>query len=277
MHLCINISAEKYQLTDPMTDPLKQTDTVREFYDSLAGDYDLMTEFPKRFTRERPHFQALIERFHFRKALDAGAGTGFHSFLLAQLGVQMTAVDISPKMIVALQSHAREYGLEVQALVGGFAELPKIVGGTFDAVLSLGNSLAHASSREELVSWLHAFAEVLILDGVLILQNLNYDRILAERNQIQSTKDVGTKSFTRFYDYQGDRVIFNIRTTERSEKGIVERIRTVPLLALKKSDLVAALKKAGFSDIRTFGGIALDPFDAETSKDLVITARAKKH
>jgi 2-polyprenyl-3-methyl-5-hydroxy-6-metoxy-1,4-benzoquinol methylase len=259
-----------------MTDPIKQTNTVREFYDSLAGDYDLMTEFPERFPRERPHFQALLDKFHFRTVLDAGAGTGFHSLVLAQLGVQVTAVDISPKMIAVLQDHAQKYGVEVRSFVSGFTEMPKVVGDTFDGVFCLGNSLAHAASREELVSWLRAFAKVLRHDGVLVLQNVNYDRILAERNRIQSTKDVGSKSFTRYYDFEGDRVIFNIRTAERTGSGINESVRKVSLLALKKSALIEALESAGFSDVETFGGMSLGGFEAGTSKDLVIFARNKR-
>ncbi|MEX2116907.1 MAG: class I SAM-dependent methyltransferase [Bacteroidota bacterium] len=259
-----------------MTDPIKHIDAVRDFYDSLSEDYDLMTQFSERFPRERPHFQELLERFHVRRALDAGSGTGFHSILLAQLGVQVTAVDISPKMITALRGHVQQYGLEVKSFVSGFREIPEIVGGTFDAVFCMGNSLAHATSREELVSWLCAFGDVLLSDGVLILQNLNYDHILAQRRKIQSTKEVGSKSFTRFYDYEGERVIFNILTAEGTDRGIKERLRKVSLFPLKKSDLVDALESAGFSDIQTFGGISLDPFHAETSKDLVISARLKK-
>ncbi len=242
MHRCINISAEKYRRTGLMIEQIKKTDSVKEFYDSMSEDYDLMTEFTERFPRERPSFQALVDKFHFRHALDAGSGTGFHSLLLAQLGVQVTAVDISPKMIDSLRGHARQYGLDVKSFVGGFGEIPKIVGGTFDAVFSMGNSLAHAASREELVSWLRAFDAVLEPGGILFLQNLNYDRILAQRNKVQSTKDVGGKSFTRYYEYEGDRVIFNIRTAERTDSGMNERLRTISLFPLKRSDLVGALK-----------------------------------
>ena len=55
---------------------------VTQFYDNLADDYDAMTGFEKRFVHERPFFNLLMQRYGITSALDAGAGTGFHSLLL---------------------------------------------------------------------------------------------------------------------------------------------------------------------------------------------------
>ncbi|HEX9614059.1 MAG TPA: class I SAM-dependent methyltransferase, partial [Bacteroidota bacterium] len=109
----------------PTTNLTRHT-AVKEFYDSLSADYDLITDFPKRFIRERPFFHMLIDKFQIRSALDAGAGTGFHSILLAQLGVAVTAVDISPKMISFVKAHAAQRGLSVKALVGSFTNIPNL-------------------------------------------------------------------------------------------------------------------------------------------------------
>jgi len=253
-----------------------QSNAVKDFYDSFAADYDLMTDFPKRFVRERPFFHMLIDKFHIRSALDAGSGTGFHSLLLAQLGVDVTAVDISPGMISSVRDHVMQRRLDVKALVGGFEEIPEIVGRDFDAVFSLGNSLAHATSKEELLSWLRAFSAVLPPGGVLFLQNLNYDRILSNREKVQSVKEAGRKTFVRYYDYDEEGVIFNILTIEKTRDGILQHHRTIRLLPLLQRDLVAALESAAFTDVQVFGGISMNEFVPGDSKDLVILARRGK-
>jgi ubiquinone/menaquinone biosynthesis C-methylase UbiE len=83
--------------------------TVAKFYDALAPDYDTMTGFQKRFVHEKPFFRLLVEKYKIRTVLDAGCGTGFHSLLLAQLGVQVTAIDVSPVIKNPLRSQFLEY------------------------------------------------------------------------------------------------------------------------------------------------------------------------
>ena len=54
-----------------------------------------MTEFHKRFSNEQAVFNTIVEQYQLRTVLDAGCGTGFHSLILASLGVEVTAVDVS--------------------------------------------------------------------------------------------------------------------------------------------------------------------------------------
>lgn len=249
---------------------------IAEFYDALAADYDLMTGFAKRFVRERPFFHFLVEKYRIQSALDAGCGTGFHALLLAQLGVDVTAIDISPRMISFTRKNARQLGLGLRAFVSNFENLPDVVGERFDAVMSLGNSLAHAESQEGLQRTLGMFASVLHPGGILFIQNLNYDRILANRQKVQSQKEVGDKTFIRYYDYDDQAVVFNLLTLERTKNGIEQTHKTVKLFPLMKADLTAALDSAGFTGIQTFGGISMDEFDPGASTDLVILAKLGK-
>jgi len=93
----------------------KKADNLPEkFYDELAVDYDGMTGFEQRFPHERPFFRMLIDRYKLENALDAGCGTGFHSILLAQLGLQVTATDISEELLMQTRKHAKEYGVHIK-------------------------------------------------------------------------------------------------------------------------------------------------------------------
>ena len=255
-----------------MTDIEESLQNVITFYDSLAEDYDRMTGFDKRFVHERPFFHLLVERFGITTALDAGCGTGFHSLLLAQLGVSVTAVDISQEMLHRLASHAAELGVNIESVQSTFQDLTTTVHKKFDAVFCLGNSLAHLLSADELRQSLRNFAALLRPQGILFIQNLNYDRIIAQHERIQSVKETGGTTFIRYYDYEKDALRFNILKLERHDKAIDTSINSIVLRPLLKDELLCALAEAGFADAKVFGSISMDEFDVQSSKDTVVLA-----
>ena len=256
----------------PTTDP----SDIPAFYDWLSQEYDRMTSFEERFARERPSIQALVEAHGIRTALDAGTGTGFHALLLAQLGVRVTAVDISPAMIEALTRHAADMGIGVTGLIGSFAEIPDLVHSPQDAVFSLGNTLAHSESRQDLLSTLTAFRRVLRPGGILLAQLLNYRRILSSRESVQMVRETGSMRFVRWYEYVGDRVRFHV-TRELIGSNEPAVTRSVVLRPVTDDELGVILPEAGFEDIRFAGGIAMETYDPLTSKDCVVTARNPLH
>jgi SAM-dependent methyltransferase len=255
--------------TEPST-----TLEIPAFYDRLAADYDGMTGFDKRFVQEKPFFRLLVERYGIRTALDAGSGTGFHALLLAQLGVNVTAVDLSQEMLDRLGQHAREMKLHVTSVAAGFQNLRETVSGEFDAVFCLGNSIPHLLTDLDLRVGLESFFSLLRPGGILFLQLLNYDRILSMRERVQSVKENQMATFIRFYDYQYHEglILFNLLKLERKDRVIQHSLISVPLRPVTSVVLLETLAAAGFASVQTFGGIAMDPFDSRISKDLVVLA-----
>ncbi len=254
---------------------------VSHFYDALASSYDAMTSFPKRFVQERPFFHLLVERFRIRTAVDAGCATGFHSILLAQLGVHVTAVDVSPKMLKEVERHAADLHVSIKRVESTFQKLRLHLKSEFDALFSMGNSLAHVLDRDELNLSLKNFFAVLKPGGVLFLQNLNYHRIMMKRERVQSVKESGETTFVRFYDYKEDAarqtavglVLFNILTINRTNNGAQQTLNTIRLRPVLRDELVQLLEEAGFVSVNVYGGISLEDFQPEVSKDLVVLAR----
>ena len=250
-------------------------DAIAEFYDKLAPDYDAMTGFEQRFVKERPFFKLLVERHGIHTALDTGCGTGFHSLLLARLGVHVTALDISPNMLAIAERHAKEMQLPIRFVEGPFHAIPSIAPGPYDAVFSLGNSLAHLLTKDDLALSLAAFATVLSSHGVLFLQNLNYDRIMEKKELIQSVKEDKEATFIRSYEYADELIHFNVLKAIHERASVVQDINTVALCPLLHKELVGLLADAGFDEIKSFGGIAMDAFRIHHSRDLVVLARKK--
>jgi SAM-dependent methyltransferase len=66
------------------------------------------------------------------RVLDAGAGTGAIALLAAELGYEVTALDLSERMLAKAETKAAERGLEISLVVGAADEPPD---GPFDAVI----------------------------------------------------------------------------------------------------------------------------------------------
>lgn len=254
----------------------KTTSFPSKFYDALASDYDEMTGFSQRFAKELPSFRAIVKQYGLKTALDAGCGTGFHSILLTQLGLKVVATDISEKMLIQTRHNARKLGLKIKTIASPFSMLNKVVPNKFDSVFCLGNTLAHFLTKQELIGSLKSFYEVMNSGGILFLQILNYNRILTACERIQSIKETDDKIFVRFYDYEKEIIRFNILTIEKSKDGITHTLHTVPLRPWIATDIVNILRRVGFCDVKLFGSIAMDKYNALTSKDIVILAHHKK-
>ena len=245
----------------------------KEFFDELAEDYDGMTGFEHRFPYERPFFRMLVERYHLKSALDAGCGTGFHSVLLAQLGLQVTAVDISENMLVQVRNHATEYDVPIHTINSTFPRLAHVVNKKFDSIFCLGNTFAHVLSEKEFFASLKSFNKIMSPEGLIILQILNYNRILKQNVRIQNIRETQGKIFVRMYDYERKYIRFNILTIEKRKEGIVHSFKSVKHRPWKAPVVIRLVQQAGFDNIKIFGSIAMESYDARLSKDVVVLAQ----
>ena len=260
-------------MTDPVT---RDCDTIAGFYDAIADDYDAMTGFAGRFDRERPHLARLVALDGIRTAVDAGSGTGLHALLLAELGVEVTAVELSERMARRVADHATERGLRVRVAVGDIRRLEEMALGRVDAVFCLGNTLAHMESPAALDQAARSFARTVNRGGMLVVQMLNYDRILARRETIQSVRQADGVTFVRFYEFGDDRLRFNILRIWTAEGALRYDLQTAPVSPFGRKALQRALEQAGFTDIRCYGAISRETFRAHDSTDLVVLARTAR-
>ncbi len=215
--------------------------------------------------------------------LDAACGTGVHAIALAQRGYNVTGADLSTSMIERARQNAVVAGVtEVWFVVAGFGELGRRVGGRFDTLLCLGNSMPHVLTLEALRATLADFATELRPGGLLFIQNRNWDRVMARRERwmpLRSFRENGESAqewlFLRFYDFHRDgRLTFNVVTLERDESGTWEqRVEATCLYPWRHAELLEAVVEAEFEDVRCYGDMAGAPYDPETSGNLVLTAK----
>lgn len=244
-------------------------------YDRFSESYDVMVDWKERLEREEPFFRSLFERVGARRVLDVGCATGGHVLCFADMGLE--AVGVDPSLEMVRRAEARAGGRpRVRFLQAGFGELAKRVGGVFDVVTCLGNTLPHATTRPRLDRALADMAAVLRPGGLLAIQQLNYDRILAERRRFlgvsSGIRDGIEHLFFRFYDFDGENLTFNVVTFKKDAGRWGFQVDSTPLRAIRWAELSEALSGAGFGSVEWYGGYDRSAFDPSSSNDLVVVA-----
>lgn len=248
-------------------------------YDALSDDYDRFVEWRGRLAYELPFIEEQLAAAGARRVLDAACGTGMHAIALAEQDYCVTGADMSVGMIERARSNAAAAGLEIPFIVAGFGELAEQVGGDFDALLCLGNSLPHVLTMEELGDTLADFAAVLRPGGLLFVQNRNFDAVMGggENRWMgpQAHREDGREwLFVRFYDFNPDGTItFNVLTLRRDDEGDwAQRAEATLLRPWLQVELEKMVTAAGFGALTSYGDMTGAPFDLEKSGNLIVTA-----
>ena len=259
-------------------------------YDAFSMEYDLFVNWPVRLSYELPFIQQLVQDVSFSerplRVLDTACGTGQHALALAQSGVWAAGADISAGMITRAEQNREVSGLKVDFYQAGFGQLASVFRNQpifpFDALLCLGNSLPHLLTVEDLAAALQDFAACLRPGGKVLLQNRNFDAVMAQQQrwmEPQYTLHEQTEwMFIRFYDYRADGLIdFNVLKLWREPgKNWQQVVHTTCLRPLLKDELISALEAVGFEDMLVYGDMSGSPFSSSSSGNLIITARVKK-
>ncbi len=254
-------------------------------YDTFSADYDRFVDWPSRLASELPFIEKRLNEIaapqvKSLRLLDAACGTGMHAIALGQKGYAVSGADLSSGMVAQARANAARASIDIPFAVASFGELAKTFGASqFDALLCLGNSLPHLLDAPSLAAALSDIAACLQPGGLLIIQNRNFDAVLAHRQRWMDPQTYHENErewiFLRFYDFDPDGLItFNILTLHRMANAAWEQhVTTTRLAPQRQADLAAALTAAGFDQLTFYGNLAGAPFDPENSPNLVVAVR----
>jgi glycine/sarcosine N-methyltransferase len=254
-----------------------------DFYAEIASEYDRITRFAERLQGEQKTLGRWRERYGFNTALDAACGTGLHAIALSRLGVATIAADISAEMITAARRNADKQrdagpnadsqGARLEFVQENMTRLADRLEGPFDAIFCLGNSLPHLERGGDLEGALSGFARLLAPSGVVVVQLINYAKVLATKERIMAVNADGATHYVRFYDFLGDRVRFNILTIKGPGEKPGYSLTSTILRPYRLPELSAALENAGFARLEAFGDMAFGGFEGLASANLVLAAQ----
>lgn len=263
-----------------------------DLYEQIASHYAEITGEENRAGPARAFLAELRRRHPFASVLDVACGTGLHAVMLAEMGVSVTAADISPAMLAHAQTRAAALDLapgdppgassdspgasgalgSIRFLQAPMQDLTGRLAGPFDAILCLGNSLPHLLAPGDLQAALAGFAGLLADRGVLVLHLLNYSRILARGERIVGVTRDGPYEFVRFYDFLDGLVRFNVLTLHWRDGQCDSELASALLRPYTRGDLEPPLRAAGLPRIDLHTGMNFGPFDEQESDTLTIVA-----
>lgn len=237
---------EQNYSVDPLSD--RETDLYRsEYVMSFVEKWDELIDWDARAQAEGRFFIDVLHARGKESILDVATGTGFHSVRLTEAGFDVTSADGSAAMLAKAFDNSQKRGLILKTVQADWRQLNRGIHGKYDAIICLGNSFTHLHEEQDRRRALAEFYAALRHDGILILDQRNYDEML----------DHGFKSKHKYY-YCGARVSAE---PEYVDDGLA-RFRydfpdgskyTLNMFPLRKNYVRRLMREAGFERVRTYG------------------------
>jgi len=242
------------------------------FYTDLCGVYDAL--FPVS-EAQAAHFDRILSTGAVHRVADAGCGSGAQLLRFAAAGADCIGFDPDPDLVALAKRKLASFPSS-RVEVGGFSDTKRFVHPPADLLLCLGNSLVHVP-QEDAGRFLEDAAEVLAEGGRILLQILNYERLLLHEvtNLPLMKAGEGAIEFRRSYRWEGPRSVRFLTSLRISEGGQPRIHRNdIPLYPIYPDELWEMLSRAGFSDIRYSGDFSGAEFSPE-SEALVCLAKRR--
>lgn len=226
----------------------RETDFYQaQYVQRFVEKWDDLIDWDARAKSEGDFFVKELRARGCQKVLDAATGTGFHSLQLMKAGMDVTSLDGSAQMLARAFENAKKRGHLLRTVQADWRWMGQTVHEKFDAIICLGNSFTHVFDEQDRRRVLAEFYAALNHNGVLILDQRNYDRIL----------DKGFKTKHSYY-YCGDDVVAEpeyvddglARFRYRFPDGAVYHLNMFPL---RKNYVRKLITEAGFQSIKTYG------------------------
>jgi SAM-dependent methyltransferase len=222
---------------------VRETDHYKaEYIKEFVDKWDELIAWDERAKSEGDFFIDVLRKRGAKKVLDMAAGTGFHSVRLREAGFEVVSADGSPEMLAKAFANGRKHGHILRTIQADWRWLNRDIHEKFDAVICLGNSFTHLFCEHDRRKALAEFYAALRHDGILILDQRNYDTIL----------DHGYSSKHTYY-YCG-----NVKVApEHVDPGLArfryefkdESVYHLNMFPLRKSYTRKLLREVGFQNI----------------------------
>lgn len=233
-------------------------DIQEENYNSkvLVGMWTDFVNWEKRRKGENGFLLKQLQKHDCQKVFDACLGDGADSIHLLKNKLDVTSNDIDKLFIKKAKENAKKNKVHLTITSFDWRRLDKhFPDNRFDAVICLGNSLTYLFRKADRLKTLRNFRKLLRPNGVLVIDERNYQYMLDKREEILKKHQF---DYSGKYVYCGDIVHgapIEISDTKVRMEYTDERTGRRGYLVLypfKQRELLNLLKETGFSSIEQY-------------------------
>lgn len=232
----------------------------------FAKSYD---KFVSRKSLLPPGLIKLVSSIGPANVLEFGCGTGSVLVGLSFAGYKVTGVDLSAEMLRSAHEKAGRFGVEAKFIKADITDID--LKQNYDLLLCLGNTVPLIYRMKDARKLFHNFTRHLRPGGTLIIQQLNYDRILKNRPKTFAVDRSESHIRIKQYKYERSLIDFAVTLVDHSKIPPAVDISRSKIRPWKKRELAVELSAVGFEKIRGFGDYNGNRFNLK-SKDLILVA-----
>ncbi|MBN9555567.1 MAG: class I SAM-dependent methyltransferase [Alphaproteobacteria bacterium] len=224
-------------------------DAIRHYDELLAAHYSWMVGVP--FEEKVAEQKALLKELGLGKghgaAIDLGAGPGYQSAALADLGyAPVIAVDTSRVLLDELLARIGPRPVEtVLDDMCGF--LARATPASVAAIVCMGDALTHLPSHADVSGLLASAAAALAPGGRLILTFRDMSEPLAGLDRFIPVQSDAGRVMVCFLEYEPDTVVVHDLIHERGDTGWTMHKSCYRKLRISSSDVARQLERAGLT------------------------------
>ncbi len=189
-----------------------------------------------------------------KRAIDLGCATGHLVHFMHEQEMRVTGIDLDSKMIEVAQSNYPSLTYIEMDMVDYLAGQKDI-----HLITCLGNTIPHLN-KDQIHRFFEEVSKALASDGLLIIQLLNYDKILRDLPDNLPVIERGEIIFHRHYQYFQEYLIFKTKLNI----GQHETEGSTILYPYRKDELVKIIQGHGLK-AACYQNLSLEPWSLESS------------
>lgn len=172
---------------------------LADYYAWILGGVNVKIKENRKFFTDHN-----IQPIRSGLAFDLGAGCGFQSVPLAQLGFRVVAMDLSAKLLAQLKENAKK--LEIETICDDLSNFTDYDHGSIELVVCMGDTLTHMESLKKVQAFFDKVYSAVESGGRLVLSFRNLTVELRELDRFIPVKSDDRRIFTCFLEYEKDTV-----------------------------------------------------------------------
>jgi 2-polyprenyl-3-methyl-5-hydroxy-6-metoxy-1,4-benzoquinol methylase len=200
---------------------------LARYYAWISGGVELKIEENQKFFIDHN-----IQPIRSGLAFDLGAGCGFQSVPLAQLGFRVVAMDLSAKMLAQLKKVAKN--LPIKTICDDLSNFANYERDNLELVVCMGDTLTHLDTLKKVQALMDTVLSALETGGRLILSFRNLTQELEGLDRFIPVKSSETTIFTCFLEFEKDSVKVHDIIYEKNtgqwvlKKSVFQKLRISP-------------------------------------------------